>query len=197
MDQMAQCPAGSQRDFAHRLDAGKCTLSGAGQQTHQVDRSLSPVRGALDDSRSWSQPSPQSRRNQQLSTPAAQTPPLCRLRRSAKAHADRTGGLTQNTVAIESYQDDRRSIPAPGMKPVRQDTHRVATDPATKSPDPDLDPTDLGQATYVTQVQSVADQLQNPFRVSCRRTALWIGAIDRPEIFQRGSIRTSRAQLLD
>ena len=69
-------------------------------------------------------------------------------------------------------------------QPIRQDTERAAADQTKESPDPDLNPTELRQATHVTQIQSMADQLKNPLWVSCRRPAFWVGAVHRPLRFQ-------------
>lgn len=73
----------------------------------------------------------------------------------------------------------------------------MATDPAKKSPDPDLDPADGRQATDLTKIQPMSDQLQNPLPVSRRRPTFWVWAVVRPELFRRRSIGTSRAHLLD
>ena len=98
-------------------------------------------------------------------------------------------------MAVQSFDDDRACIPAPGMQPVRQQAHRVAADQAQKAPDPDDDPSCFNKPANLAGVHAVSNQLQSAFSIPGSLTAE--DTKPRTKIFQRRSICAPSAELLD
>jgi len=98
-------------------------------------------------------------------------------------------------MAVQSFDDDRAGIPAPGMQPVRQKIHRVAAGQAQKAPDPDDDPARFHKSADLTRVHAVPDQLQSAICIPGGSTADYT----KPgtKIFPRMRVHTFCAELLD
>lgn len=98
-------------------------------------------------------------------------------------------------MPVEGFNYNGGGIPAVGMQPVRQSAHRVAADQTQKAPDPDDHPARFNQPADLPAVHSVSDYLQSALGIPSHLTT--DDAMLGTKIFQRGSIRASRAELLD
>ena len=95
----------------------------------------------------------------------------------------------------QCLNNDRACIPAPGVQPIRQQTHRVTASQAEKPADPDDDPARFHQTADLAAVHAVTYHLQNPFGIPGGLAA--DDTMSGTNIFKRGGIRAFGAELLD
>lgn len=98
-------------------------------------------------------------------------------------------------MAEQSFDDDRACVPAPGMQPIRQQTHRVTADQAEKALDPNDDPTSFNQPADLPRIHAVPYQLENTLRIPGSLAA--DDTRHGTKIIQRRSIVAPCAELLD
>ena len=151
--------------------------------------------GWFADAESWSQPTPEGHGDEQLPAPAQQAVPGRGISGPTESNADDTSAFADDAVPVESFDDHRGGIPAPRMEPVGQAADGVPADTTQEAPNPDDEPTRLGQAADLPAIHAVTDQLQNtlgaPGRLATEDTIL------RTESLQKRGSRASCAELLD
>src|SRR5437867_8370018 len=185
---------------------------GSGQLLHEVDRGTNlktafceqavDVGGGLElrdgwfaDAESWPQPTPESHGDEQLPAPAQQAVPSRGISGPAESNADDTSAFADDAVPVESFDDHRGGIPAPRMEPVGQEADGVPADTTQEAPNPDDEPTRLGQAADLPAIHAVTDQLQNTLGIAGRLAAAYAGLGAEPR--DGWSVRAARAELLD